>query len=128
MPAPRRFRRSAERANETSSLVRRTAMPVTISIYLFGKPAQELDNEGEAIEAAPIRQLGEQLHLRLNTIADALDKLTGAGWEASMGLYDVLLSHPYIDSEADARGRIEDLELDPDNFDFLEWEDEEESE
>lgn len=103
-------------------------MPVTISIYLFGKPAQELNNEGEAIEAAPIRQLGEQLHLRLNTIADALDKLTGAGWEASMGLYDVLLSHPYIDSEADARGRIEDLELDPDNFDFLEWEDEEESE
>jgi len=101
-------------------------MSVTISIHLFGKPAAELDGEGETIEAAKIRQLGEQLHLRLGAIADALDKLTGAGWEASLGLYDVLLSHPYIESEADARGRIEDLGLDPDHFDFLEWEDEEE--
>ena len=67
----------------------------------------------------------QPLYATPNFVADALDKLTSAGWEASMGLYDVLLSHPYIDSEADARGRIEDLGLDPEHFHFPEWEDDE---
>ena len=39
-------------------------------------------------------------------------------------LYDVTLTHPYIDTEADARSRIEDLGLDPEEFSYLEFEDE----
>src|SRR5262249_30708294 len=100
-------------------------MPVTVSLYLFGKPAVELDKEGESIEAADVRALAEGLHARLTAAADAIDKLGANGWEATMALYDVMLSHPYIDSEADARGRIEDLGLNPDDFFYMEFEDEE---
>jgi hypothetical protein len=99
-------------------------MAVTINLHLFGKPAHELDAEGETVEPAQVRQLADALHARLHAVADILEKLTGAGWEASMALYDVILWHPYIHSEADARGRIEDLGLNPDELDI--WEDEEE--
>ena len=43
-----------------------------------------------------------------------------------MMLYDVALSHPYINTEAEARGRIEDLASTPDDFCFMELDDEEE--
>lgn len=100
-------------------------MPISIMMHLFSKPAIELDKEGEAIDAADVRRLAEDLHNRLRAAADALECLTSKGWEAQMALYDVILSHSYIDSEADARGRIEDLGLNPDDFCYLECEEEE---
>jgi hypothetical protein len=101
-------------------------MSVTISLWLFGKPAHELNAEGEAVEPAQIRALAQDIHDRLDTVADALEKLTAAGWDGSVALYDIHLSHPYIDTEADARTKVEDLGLDPELFSYMEWEDEEE--
>jgi hypothetical protein len=101
-------------------------MAVHISLFLFSKPAHELDKEGEEITGADVRALGEELHLRLQKTAEAIDKLTSHGWEATMMLYDVGLSHPYINTEAEARDRIADMGLDPEYFCFMEFEDEEE--
>jgi hypothetical protein len=101
-------------------------MSVTISLWLFGKPAHELNAEGEAVEPDQIRALAEELHGRLSAVAGALEKLTAAGWEGSVALYDIHLSHRYINTEADARAKVEDLGLDPELFSYLEWEDEEE--
>jgi hypothetical protein len=104
-------------------------MAVHVSLFLFSKPAHELDREGEEIDAADVRGLAEELHQRLLHVAEVLEKLTAHGWEASMMLYDVCLAHPYITTEAEARGRIEDLGLNPDDFCFMEeedWDEEEE--
>lgn len=103
-------------------------MPISILLHLFSKPAIELGKEGEPIEPSDVRNLADEMHARLRGAADAIETLTGKGWNADMALYDVILSHPYISSEDDARGRIEDLGLDPDAFCYLECEDEEEYE
>ena len=100
-------------------------MAVSIMLHLFGKPAWELNREGEAVEASELRQLGGELHARLEAAADALERLTDKGWEAMLTLYDVTFCHPYIYTEADAREKIADLGLDPENFSYLEYEDEE---
>jgi hypothetical protein len=101
-------------------------MAVHISVFLFSKPAHELDKEGEEISGADVRALAEEMHQRLLHTAEVLDKLTAHGWEATMMLYDVALSHPYINTEAEARDRIADLGIDPDRICFMEFEDEEE--
>ena len=100
-------------------------MAVSIMLHLFGKPAWELNREGEAVEAAELRQLASELHDRLEAAADALERLTGKGWESMLTLYDVTFCHPYIYTEADAREKIADLGLDPDNFSYLESDEEE---
>jgi hypothetical protein len=94
--------------------------------FLFSKPAHELDREGEEVEPNEVRALADHLQQRLRETADALEKLTTHGWEATMMLYDICLSHPYINTEAEARGRIEDMGLNPDDFCFMEFDDEEE--
>jgi hypothetical protein len=101
-------------------------MAVHVSLFLFSKPAHELDKEGEEITGADVRALAEEMHQRLLKTAEAIEKLTAHGWEATMMLYDVALSHPYINTEAEARDRIADLGLDPEHFCFMEFEDEEE--
>jgi hypothetical protein len=100
-------------------------MAVSISIYLFGKPGVELDAEGEEIDAERLRLLGEELRDRMNEAADAVARLTSAGWDAHVALYDILLSHPYVRTEAEARLHVGNLGLDPDEFFFMEWEEEE---
>ena len=100
-------------------------MAVSIMLHLFGKPAWELNREGESIEASELRALANELHDRLEAAADALDRLSAKGWEPVLTLYDVTLSHPYIYTEADAREKIADLGLDPEDFSYLEYEDEE---
>ena len=100
-------------------------MPISMLLHLFFKPGIELNKEGEPIEPSDLRALADDLHLRLRNAAEAVETLTGKGWDAEMALYDVILSHPYINSEEDARERIEDLGLDPNQFCYLECEDEE---
>jgi hypothetical protein len=104
---------------------REESMAVSITVHLFGKPAWELNKEGEAVEPDELRALGEDLRARLRAAADAIERLTAKGWEATLMLYDVDLSHPYVDTEADARARVEDLGLDPEEFSYMEFEDEE---
>ncbi len=103
-------------------------MAVSILLHLFGKPAWELDREGEEVEPGELRALADDLHARLRAAADALERLTAKGWEATLTLYDVDLGHPYIRTEADARNHVADLGLDPDAFSYLEYDDEEDEE
>jgi hypothetical protein len=103
---------------------RRSDVSVLVTLWLFGKPGMELD-EGEEITADEIRALRTALSDRLGQAADILEKLTGAGWDAQMGLYDVMLSHPYVRTEAEARTRMDDLGIDPDEVSIMEFEDEE---
>src|SRR4051812_30222392 len=83
------------------SSLEETTMPVTIMLYLFGKPGVEL-REGEDVTPEELRALGDDLKERLTSAAEIVEKLTGAGWDAQMTLYDILLSHPYIDTEPQA--------------------------
>jgi hypothetical protein len=102
-------------------------MSVMLMMYLFGKPGQELD-EGEEVTPQQLRALAEDLHARLTEAADVVEKLTAAGWEAQMTLYDISLSHPYITTAAQAEEKLLDLGIDPKLVAIDEWEDEEEIE
>ena len=99
-------------------------MAVSLSLFLFGKPGQEL-NEGGPITPQELRDLAEHMHARLLEIADMVEKLTNAGWEAQMGLYDINLYHPYVSTEAQAAEKLEDLGIDPEKIHIDEWEDDE---
>lgn len=102
-------------------------MSVTLTIPLFGKPGQELA-EGEEVTAVQLRELGRDLEARLEHAADLVDKLTAAGWEAQMTLYDVMLAHPYITTAVQAEEKLQDLGIESDRIYIDEWEDEEEFE
>jgi hypothetical protein len=102
-------------------------MSVTISLFLYSKPGQELE-EGGDVTAAQLRALGQDLHSRLQSAANILDKLSGAGWEAEMGLYDVFLSHPYLNTAAAVEEKLQDLGIDPESVIIDEWPDEEDEE
>ena len=102
-------------------------MSVSVSLWLFGKPGHEL-NEGEEIHADAIRALAQSMQERLVLAADIVEKLTGAGWEAQMGLYDVMLYNPYVRTEADVRTRLDGLGIDPDEVSILEFEGEDDEE
>jgi hypothetical protein len=95
-------------------------MAVTVGLWLFGKPGHELDAEGRPVEPERIRALGRELHGWLDEVAGALEKLTAAGWEATVMLYDIELWHVDVATEAEARARVEGLGLDPDLLDYLE--------
>jgi hypothetical protein len=100
---------------------------VSVTLWLFGKPGHEL-NEGEDVHADAIRALAQSMKERLEQAADIVEKLTGAGWEAQMGLYDVMLYNPYVRTEADVRTRLDDLGIDPDEVSILEFEGDEDEE
>ena len=103
-------------------------MSVSLSLFLYGKPGQELDEGGE-VTPEQLRALGKDLRARLEQAAEIVEKLSGAGWEAQMGLYDVMLYNPYVRTEADVRTRLDGLGIDPDEVSILEFEgDEDEDE
>jgi hypothetical protein len=98
---------------------------VTLTIYLFGKPGMELE-EGAEVTPEQLRALGDDLRARLHETAEVVEKLTNAGWQAEMLLYDVMFSHPYVTSAVQAEEKLHELEIDPDKLCIDEWEDEEE--
>lgn len=100
-------------------------MAVTIMLYLFGKPGQEL-NEGGEITPQDLRELAQNLKGRLDETADLIEKLTRAGWDAQMGLYDVMLHHPYLRTQTEAETQLLNLGIDPEHLCIDEWLDEEE--
>jgi hypothetical protein len=102
-------------------------MAVSLTLHLFGKPGYEIE-EGTEVTAQQLRDLGQSLQARLQEAADVLEKLTGAGWEAQMGLYDVFLSHPYMDTAAQVEEKLEALGIDPEKVSIDEWPDEEDEE
>jgi hypothetical protein len=97
-----------------------------LSLFLFGKPGQELE-EGGGVTPTELRGLGKALHARLEEAADIVEKLEGAGWEVQMGLYDVFLTHPYLDSAAAVEEKLRDLDIDPEHVSIDEWPDEDEN-
>ncbi len=102
-------------------------MSVSVTLWLFGKPGHEL-NEGEDVNAEQIRTLAQGMKERLDQAAAIVEKLTGAGWEAQMGLYDVMLYNRFVRTEADVRTRLDDLGIDPDEVSILEFEGEDDEE
>jgi hypothetical protein len=100
---------------------------VSVTLWLFGKPGHEL-NEGEEVCADQIRALAQGMKERLEQAADIVEKLTGAGWEAQMGLYDVMLYNRFVRTEADVRTRLDGLGIDPDEVAILEFEGEDDEE
>jgi hypothetical protein len=102
-------------------------MAVSLTLFLFGKPGQELEEGGE-VTPEQLRALGRDLQARLEEVATVVEKLTGAGWDAQMMLYDIHLSHPYINTAAAAEEKLHDLGIDPERVCIDEWEDEEDEE
>jgi hypothetical protein len=98
-------------------------MAVTLMLYLFGKPGVEL-HEGGEVTPKELRDLADDLHARLAEAAEIVEKLTGAGWEAEMTLYDVMMSHPYVESAVQAEAILHDLGIEPGKVYVDEWEEE----
>lgn len=61
----------------------------TIDIWLFGKPEWEMDFD----DATPqdIKDLGENLRVRLTRISEIVEKLENNGWDRDAGLYNLYL-------------------------------------
>jgi hypothetical protein len=102
-------------------------MSVSLSLFLYGKPGQELDEGGE-VTPAELRALGKELHARLEQAADIVEKLGNAGWEIQMGLYDIFMSHPYLNTVAAVEEKLQDLGINPEDVCIDEWPDEDEEE
>ncbi len=98
-------------------------MSVTLNLHLYGKPGWML-REGEDVTPEELRALAADVHTRLLQCADIVEKLTGAGWEAQMLLYDICLSHPYITTAVQAEQKLHDLGIDPEALAIDVWEDE----
>jgi hypothetical protein len=99
-------------------------MMAQIMIFLFGKPGQELEEGGE-VTSAQLRELGKILHARLEEAAEIVSKLESAGWAAQMTLYDVLLTHPYLNTRMAVEEQLDNLGIDPESVTIDEWDDDE---
>jgi hypothetical protein len=104
-----------------------TIKTCSFSVFLFGKPAWEMELEGreaDAQMAEEMKELGGQLKEQLEHCSGLTRKLLGAGWSGSGGLYDINF---YKDTTIeDARAELEALGIDSRDIDIFEEEDEEE--
>ena len=102
-------------------------MTVEVSIFLFGKPAWEIEGleNGELNNALieEIRAKGKELNASLDMAADTLTKLMKKGWEGEGTLYDVSLFKDIPLGEA--RRELAAMGLDPDLAFELEDDDDE---
>src|SRR5262245_16411850 len=99
-------------------------MSVTVCLPLFGDPGRELERKARSQD---LRALGADLRARLLRAADLLDKLNQAGWSAEVAMFDLILSHPCVDTREKADARLRDLGIDPEQLLIVEDpEDEEE--
>ena len=66
---------------------------VVISVFLFGKPAWEIERlEGSDVDHELLDQVescGQELGKRLARVAEVGKKLLDKGWDGSGGLYDI---------------------------------------
>src|SRR5262249_43563726 len=87
-------------------------MAVNVCLPLFGNAGQELE-EGARVTGQQLRTLADELQQRLQKAADILDKMAAAGWMAETALYDVLLQHDQVHTQAEAEQRLRELGIDP---------------
>jgi len=88
---------------------------VKISVFLFGKPAWELEDlEGNELPASysqKLRELGKELDKRLQRIADIYDKLVANGWKPYGTLYDIDFFKEDIKDANQAREELAKLNI-----------------
>ena len=105
-------------------------MTVRAWIFLFGKPAWEIDElEGgevtqELIEQ--IRKMGDEIRQNLIWVAEVLTKLLKLGWSGSGGLYDVMLYKDVTLKEAERE--LAELNINTEQLNLEEEEDEDDDE
>jgi hypothetical protein len=90
-------------------------MPVVICLPLFGPPGRELE-EGSALTSGKLRYFAGELAERLQKAADALDRLTAAGWTARVAEFDAILSRPGIQTREDAERLLREAEVPPEDL------------
>lgn len=90
-------------------------MTVEVSVFLFGKPAWEIDGfEGGELNEALVQQIrkkGKELSESLDEAANTLTQLMRKGWEGTGTLYDVSLFKDVTLGEA--RRELAEMGLDP---------------
>jgi hypothetical protein len=100
-----------------------------IGLYLFGKPAWELDGlESQEIKqsfADQLERLGDELRNRLRESARVLRLLIGKGWSAYGGLYDIDFVKDLPKEDAAAEVKELGLDLDVEEEEYEKEEDEE---
>ncbi len=101
-------------------------MGVTLSVFLFGKPAWEIEDL-EGGELTPelidqIRNTGDKIKNSLDQTASVLTKLLRNGWSGSGGLYDVDMHKDVTLDEA--QRELITLGIDPTEVNLMEEDDE----
>jgi hypothetical protein len=98
-----------------------------ISIFIFGKPAWEMDLEGQDVDQEMVHSfevLGDELKDRLHHVASITKKLLENGWTGSGGLYDIWLYKEITVERAESE--LRSLGIDPKEIEVREseWDDE----
>ncbi|HIH25488.1 hypothetical protein J4476_00075 [Candidatus Woesearchaeota archaeon] len=97
---------------------------INISVWLYGKPAWDLNIEGSGdIDSAMLRERADELCNHLHVVADLVDKLVSNGWYCHGTLYSLEFSKDNIRVKEDAVKELNNLGIDPDNIDLEEYED-----
>jgi len=100
-------------------------MPVNVCLPLFGNPAREL-GEGAALRGRDLRELGQNLHQRLEKAADMLEKLQAAGWTARVAEFDVMLTRADVQTRESAERLLREADVELEQLIILEEVEEEE--
>jgi hypothetical protein len=99
---------------------------VIVSVFLFGKPAWEIDKlEGSPLDLellSAIASCGQELDRRLTRAAEFGKKLLDKGWDGSGGLYSIDFYKTI--SLKDAEEELKALGIEPDEVTIREEEDE----
>jgi hypothetical protein len=95
---------------------------VTVSVFLFGKPAWEIEGlEGSPVDLellSAIASCGQELNRRLTRVAELGRKLVVKGWEGYGLLYDVEFYKAV--SLKDAEEEMKALGIEPDEVSIRE--------
>jgi hypothetical protein len=95
---------------------------VTVSVFLFGKPAWEIDRlEGSSVDLellAEVASCGQELSRRLARVAELGKKLVERGWEGVGLLYDIDFYKAV--SLKDAEEELKALDIEPDEVSIRE--------
>jgi len=78
-----------------------------ISLFIFGKPAWEMDLEGMEVDEKTVKmllELGDELKERLHHLSRLTRLLLDNGWSDSGGLYDVWFSKEWRQKKPEGTG------------------------
>jgi hypothetical protein len=95
-------------------------MAVAVYIPFFGGPKDTLE-EGEPVTVPQLRELAVALHAYANEVADLVDKLTEAGWQAQGDGREVRLTHPSFRTERQVKKHLASLGIDSERLFVIDW-------